>query len=172
MFRKPLYSAIAVFIAWLVFSGAVWLPNSALIWSFSQSAALPDLARLLYSLYGSIETNFTIVSATYTGLIALLFGIQTALLIYYIRLMRTQPAQLRGIGTTSVGGLVSGILGIGCAACGTFLLTSVLALFGAAGVVSFLPFGGEEFGFIGVVLLGYTIYVILKRLHAPFVCAI
>lgn len=170
VFRRPGYTIIALVIAWLVFSGAVWLPNAALIWSFSQTASASAVVQLLYGLYGSIGTNFTVVSATYTSLIAVLFGVQTALLLYYIRLIRTRTAPLHGIGATSVGGLISGIFGIGCAACGTFVLTSVLTLFGAAGVASFLPFGGEEFGFIGVALLGYATYALLKRLQTPFVC--
>lgn len=172
VFRRPRYVVIALVVAWMVFSGAVWWSNVALIWSFAQSSSVSDLITLLYNLYWSIGTNFTLVAATYTSLIALLFGMQVALLTYYVRQIRTQSDRLRGVGATSAGGFISGALGIGCAACGTFILSSTLALFGAAGVVSFLPFGGEEFGFIGVALLGYSIYATLKRLRAPFVCPV
>ena len=69
-----------------------------------------------------------------------------------------------------IGGLVSGIFGIGCASCGTFILTSVLALVGAGGIVSFLPLGGEEFGILGVVLIGYATYWTAKKIEEPLVC--
>lgn len=171
--RIPRYAAAAAAVAAVVFTGAVWLPNTSLIVAVLQSSSsLLDKLTFLGTLYGSIGTNFTLVSATYTTAIAILFGVQIALLGYYIVKARANAAQLKGIGSTSVGGLISGALGIGCAACGTFILTTVLAVFGAAGFVAFLPFGGEEFGFIGVALLIYSMYIVLKKLDAPFVCPI
>lgn len=169
--RGPRYAIAAIVIGLLVFTGAVWLPNTALIIAVLQSSvSFTDKLIFLGTLYGSIATNFTVVSATYTVLISVLFGIQIALLVYYIQKARANAARLSGAGTASIGGLVSGVLGIGCAACGTFILTTVLALFGAGGLVAFLPFGGEEFGLIGVALLTYSMYLVLKRIDAPYVC--
>ena len=41
---------------------------------------------------------------------------------------------------------------------------------GAGGLLTFLPFGGEEFGFLGIGLLLYSIWLLLKKLEAPDVC--
>jgi small-conductance mechanosensitive channel len=173
VFRQPWLVVLAVIIAWLIFTGAVWLPNIGLITSvLGSSASLVDKLTLLGSLYRSIGTNFTIVSTTYTLLIALLFGIQIALLYYYIHKTKTNRASLRRVSGTSLGGLVAGIFGIGCAACGTFILTALLSLVGAGGILAFLPFGGEEFGFLGVGLLLYSIWLLLKKLQAPNVCPV
>lgn len=171
--RKPTYAAIATFFGVIVFTGAVWLPNLATI-SLVIKSSVTLLAKLqfIFSLYGSITTNFTLMSASYTVLIAFLFGIQAALLLYYIKAVRLGSTQLRNVGATSIGGLVSGVFGIGCAACGTFILTSVLTLFGVGGLVAYLPFGGEEFGVIGVLLLVYSVYVILNKIDKPLVCPV
>lgn len=173
VFRDPWLSFLAFLIAGIIFTGAVWLPNITLILSvLSSTAPIAGKLSLLGALYQSIGTNFTLVSATYTLLIAILFGIQIALLVYYIKKTKTNRASLRGVGGAGIGGLIAGIFGIGCAACGTFILTAVLSLVGAGGLLAFLPFGGEELGFLGVALLLYSIWLLLKKLEAPNVCPV
>ena len=172
VFRKPAYLLLATLIASVVFSIAVWLPSLQLIWIVAQTASLSELVSLLWSLYGAISSNFTLVSATYTTVIAGLFGMNVALLTYYIQRMRGGLSGLRSTGAAGIGGLISGTFGIGCAACGTFIFTSVLALFGVAGILAYLPFGGEEFGFLGVGLLLYSVYALTKKISDPLVCPI
>jgi hypothetical protein len=168
------YIVLALAIAYVVFTFAVWLPNTKLILTLltSNIGSFWDRLSVMFSLYGSIATNFTTISASYAIAIAILFGINIALLTYYIRTVRSDLRGVSRTGATSIGGLVFGVFGIGCAACGTFILTSVLALFGASGILIFLPFGGEEFGFIGVGLLVYSIYVMAKKMEEPLVCEI
>lgn len=170
VFKNIRYSLLAVFIAGGVFSVSVWLPNIELISVVFKDSSLKDVVLLLMSLYGSIGTNFSIISAFYTVLIAVLFGVNISLLIYYIRRMQTGASSPRRDGYVSVGGLVSGALGIGCAACGTFILTSAFTLFGASAVLAYLPFDGKEFGFLGVALLLYSSYTLTKKINNPLVC--
>ena len=172
IFSNVRYVVIAVPIAFVVFAFAVWLPNWRLIVTLilSPSVDLLDKVGVIFSLFGSIGTNFTVISASYTVAIAILFGINIAMLIYYIRLRRG-AFESRGI-TTGIGGLVSGIFGIGCASCGIFILSSVLALVGGAGIITFLPLGGEEFGILGVFLLGYATYWTVKKIEGSAVCGI
>ena len=172
IFRRPYYLILAAIIASFVFSVAVLLPSFQLLWIVSQTASLGELLSLTVSLYGAISSNFTFVSASYTIVIALLFGMNVSLLTFYIQKMRTGIRGLRSTGLTGFGGLISGSLGIGCAACGTFIFTSVLTLFGIGGVLAYLPFGGEEFGFLGVALLLYSIYSLTKKITHPLVCPI
>jgi len=170
VFRNKYYVLLATVFTFLVFTFIVWLPNISLIVQIagSDSIAWLDKLNFLGSLYGSIATNFTVVSATYSILIAVLFGISVSLFLYYIR---QQHGIVSSSATaTSIGGLVSGFFGIGCAACGTFILTSTLTLFGATSILAFLPFGGEEFGFLGVGLLGYSIYKTAQLICKPNVC--
>jgi len=170
VFSNRSYIILAVAISIVVFAFAVWLPNFSLIITVmaSSSVSFVEAINVIFSLFLSIGTNFTIVSASYTIAIAVLFGINIAMLKYYVT---TRRGSFRGKGgALGIGGLISGVFGIGCAACGTFLLTSALAIFGAAGAVAFLPFGGEEFGILGVVLIGYATYWTAKKIEEPIVC--
>ncbi len=170
VFSNRSYVILASVIAVAVFAFAVWLPNFKLIVTIitSSSVSFAEAVAVIFGLFLSIGTNFTVVSASYTIAIAVLFGINIALLKYYI-LARKSSFGGKG-GAMGIGGLISGVFGIGCAACGTFILTSALALFGAAGAVAFLPFGGEEFGFLGVFLIGYATYWTAKKIEEPIVC--
>lgn len=172
VFKQPYYLILAAIVTGLVFSLAVLLPNFQLLWIVSQTASLNELLLLLWSLYGAIFSNFTFTSASYTIVISVLFGMNVALLSFFIQKMRNGVSGLRSTGLTGIGGLISGSLGIGCAACGTFIFTSVLTLFGIGGVLTYLPFGGEEFGFLGVALLLYSNYSLTKKIANPFVCLI
>lgn len=168
----PRYGLVLLGVSFAAFTIAVWWQSFDLIVAVAQNASLGETLRFLVSQYGRIASNFTLVSATYTSLIALLFGVQSMLLVYYIARARRASGAVGGASVASIGGVISGVLGIGCAACGTFVLTSVLALVGAGGLVALLPFSGQEFGFLGVGLLLYANYVLLQKLREPFVCPI
>jgi hypothetical protein len=165
---------IALAVGVTVFSVAVWLPNLTLIGTVltSGTATITEKLQLLVSLYGGIATNFTVVSALYTILIAILFGVYSALLVYYIRAMQTKSNDAVSVSAFGVGGVVSGFFGIGCAACGTFIFTSLLTFGGASAFLALLPLDGQEFGFLGVGLLAYAVYSLLKKLNQSPVCSI
>ena len=61
-------------------------------------------------------------------------------------------------------------LGIGCAACGSFILTTALSSFGAASALAILPLRGGEFGILSVVLLALSLVLISKKIAAPLIC--
>lgn len=174
MLLKPPYVLLTVSVAWMVFTFAVWLPNTRLIGVvlLSGTASISEKLSFLLSLYGSIGTNFTPVSASYTIIISVLFGLNISLLTYYIRKVRSGMKGISSTGVAGLGGLMSGVLGIGCAACGTFILTSVLTLFGVSGIIAYLPLGGEEFGLLGVGLLLYSLYILSKKIAEPLLCRI
>ncbi len=167
---QPRYLLLALIVSWSVFTVAIFVPNYQL---FVFGIALegvgvwPKLSFVL-AFYASIFTNFTPVSAVLTTVIAILFGLNVSLLTYYIRTMR--GGTVRALGATSLGGLVSGFFGIGCAACGSIILTSLLSLIGAGGLLALLPFGGEEFAFLSVVLLSYSLWQIGTKIHVGKIC--
>jgi len=166
------YSLLATLVAFATFTFSIWLPNGPLVREilFGNFVLGPDKLVVLGSLYGSIWTNFNAVSAMYTIIIAILFGINISMLAYYIK---QRKGTFEGKTTLAgVGGIVSGLFGIGCAACGTFILSSILVLVGAGGVIAFLPFGGQEFGFLGVILVAYATYWTAKKIKEPIVCEI
>ena len=172
VFRRPQYSLLAFVTSVTVFVFAVWFPNLPLIVRimghpdilFSQKFDLP------ISLLGSIVTNFTLLSASYTIAIAILFGINLSMLVYFLR-RRVAEVKQGGI-ATGIFGITSGVVGIGCAACGSFLLTSILSLVGASWILSFLPLRGAEFGILGVILLSTSLYTTAKKIQNPVICKI
>jgi hypothetical protein len=170
VFRMPSYAITAIVLSVAAFLFAVWLPNIGLITDvFTHSSApLGDKLRLAATLLGSIRTNFSFLSATYTILIALLLGVNIAMVAYYLK----QGVRIseRGGFFAGIGGMASGALGVGCAACGSFVLTTTLSLVGASGALALLPLKGGEFGILSVVLLGASIFLISKKINDPLIC--
>jgi hypothetical protein len=131
---------------------------------------LSERISLPISLLGGIATNFTALSASYTITIAVLFGLNLSMVVYFLRRKIVEVKQ-SGIATGFLG-VTSGVLGTGCAACGSFLLTSIFSSFGASGVLTLLPFGGGEFGILGVILLLTSLYLTAKQIQNPAVCKV
>ncbi|VAW13495.1 hypothetical protein MNBD_BACTEROID05-655 [hydrothermal vent metagenome] len=173
VFKRKQYLALAFIIAFVVFTLAVWLPNFKIIVQVvtSSAASLTDKWNILVGLLGSISTNFTFISASYTIIIAVFFGVNIAMIVYYMK-RNKKTADKAGVAGSGLGGLISGFFGIGCAACGTIVLGPLLALIGAGGLIAFLPFNGQEFGFLGVGLLGFSIFLVAKKISAPAVCKV
>jgi hypothetical protein len=173
VFREWTYILIAVAVALVVFILATWLPNLGLVWKITVSPSVPllDKVHILASLVGSIRTNFSTFSAVYTTAVAVLFGVNTAMVTYYVKLRRRLSRQMgQAAALAGVGGVASGFFGIGCAACGTFVVGPILSFVGATGLIALLPFDGQEFGLLGVAMLGFSIFLAAKKINEPLVC--
>jgi hypothetical protein len=81
-------------VALMVLSAALLLPNQAVIMQIFSSdlISLSTKVSFVLSLFGTIGTNFTLLSAGYLIVVSILFGVNVALLIFYIR--RRQVAAL------------------------------------------------------------------------------
>ena len=170
VFAYRSYIALAGVLAILVFLLAVWFPNLGLIAQvFSDSnAPLAATLGIALSLLGGIGTNFSLLSAGYTTAIAVLFGLTAAMIVYLVKQRRIAAAgQSIAIGS---GAVVSGVLGVGCAACGSLILGVVLPSLGAAGALVALPLNGEEFGILSVALLLVSLLLISKNIAEPIAC--
>jgi hypothetical protein len=175
VFNEWTYALIAVLVAFVVFVLATWLPNLELVWKIIASPSVPllDKVNVLASLVGSIRTNFSDFSAVSTIAVVVLFGVNTAMVTYYVRLRRRLSRQMgQAAALAGVGGVASGFLGIGCAACGTFALGPILSFVGATGLITLLPFDGQEFGLLGIALLGFSIFLAAKKINEPLVCPV
>lgn len=174
VFSSKRYCLLAISVAAAVFVLATWLPNLGLVWQIvtSTTIALFDKARILAALVTSIGTNFTIFSAIVTSLVAALFGINVAMITYGVRLGRSHRRSNGAAVGASIGGLTSGGVAIGCAACGTFVVGPLLSLVGAGSLVTLMPFGGEEFGVLGAGLLGGSLLLNARRITTPAACGV
>ncbi len=170
IFRSPLYLPLALGAAFAVFASAVLLPNRALLFSLwtDPSVSLGDKIAVPVSILGSITTNFSLLSASYTTAIAVLIGINAALIAYLLK----NGGVVWGGAFAGVAGIFSGVLGIGCAACGSLILTAVLGTALGASMLAALPLRGGEFGIIGVILLGAATYLLARQISRPPVCEI
>ena len=170
VFARTGYVLFAGALALAAFLFAVWFPNFALM---GEVFSTPDVAlsakvRFALSLLGGIVTNFNPLSAGYTVAIAVLFGINATMIVYLLKQKRAVAAgQNLAIGS---GGMATGALGIGCAACGSLAVSTVLSTFGAAGALALLPLQGEEFGILGAVLLLVSVSLMSRKIAAPVSC--
>ena len=175
VFSRGWTVVLAAMIALATFVLTTWLGNLGLVWQIATSTAIPlaDKARIMVALVGSITTNFTVFSAATTTAIAVLFGMNAAVMAYtYVERRRlTSPAMHTGA-VASLGGLASGLFGIGCATCGTLLLSPALAFLGLGTFTALLPFGGEESGALGVVILALSLFISAKKIGPPMLCQV
>jgi len=164
--------ALAAALAVLVFLLAVWLPNLALMAQVYSDSATPVAATLAFalSLLGGIGTNFSLLAAGYTVAIAVLFGLVIAMIRHQL-LRRRSAASGRGIAVGS-GGALSGVLGIGCAACGSLVAGLIAPALGATGGLAALPLQGEEFGLASVALLLVSLLLVSRNIAESSACAI
>ena len=98
--------------------------------------------------------------------LALLSGINISLLIFYLK-NKARALKIAGISGL---GLAIGLLGIGCGACGSLILSSIFGLSFAVGFIGLLPLKGLEFGLLGIIILIISIYLITKKISSSGVC--
>ncbi len=170
VFKNKSYLTVAAGVAIVVFAFAVWLPNLSLLFSIITDSTIPVSIKLTFPLHllTSITTNFTVLSASYTIAIALLTGINIALITNYVQIQREYVSKA-GMTAGSLG-IISGVFGLGCAACGSLILTSILGTAGGASLITLLPLKGSEFGILGVTLLLVSTYLLAKQITKPLVC--
>lgn len=144
-------------VAFLVFLVAVWLPNWRFLWHLTSS---PDFSSeqkisLLTTTVSSFQSNFSPLSGAIVVVIASEIGVYVALL--------ARTSVRSGVGFL---GMVAGFFGIGCASCGSVILTSLVGLATATAFLGWLPFRGREFGFLAIGLLGLAIFFLIGKIRA------
>lgn len=171
VFRNYQYLIISVLFGFVIFSFSLWLRNLPLLKTIAVSPAfgLADKIVIFVKFLGGIATNVTLFSAFLIITMSILFGVNAALFAYYLIQQRQMPRK-EGVG--AAGAFVSGMFGVGCASCGSFLLSSLLASFGASGIITLLPLRGEEFSILSIALLSLSIYWISKSIQSKKVCVI
>jgi len=168
--RNPLYSGFAIGVAFSLTLIAVWLPQWSLIYTVMTSEAFSVVsgALFLWTLLGSLFSNFTVFSLVTTLTIAGFTGILIALSVYSFRQKKREAIAKRAIaGSLGVG---SGVLGLGCAACGTLAFSGLASSLGLAGVATLLPLGGKELTLFGIALLVFAINQQLRTLIQTKTC--
>jgi len=167
VFSRWLYLLLSAVIMLSLLLAVTWFPNKALL-MFSISNDTISFWNLMRATPQFFMANTTIASAMLTGIIIIFTGINTSLLVYYLK---RRVARDRSVGL-GMFGMLFGILGIGCAACGSIILSSLIGIAAAAQVIGVFPFGGIELSMLGIALLGYSIYQITKKITHTATCAV
>lgn len=167
---NPKYLFLTVIVGLIVIAFAAWLPNLHLITRMMTSSTMTiwQKTNLLTGLLGSLQTNFTPLSRAVTFVSATLAGVQISLLVFYLK----QTAQIQQSMGMSAAGVILSMLGVGCASCGSVVLTSLIGFGSATAVLGFLPFRGQEFGLLGIATLLFAIHITIKKINDPLVCGV
>jgi len=123
-------------------------------------------ARLIAIFMTTPQIMFDELTIAAIMLLSGLFGINLALNYYVLRMAGTV-----NYASGSLFGLAIGVLGVGCAACGSFILASFLSVSATAAVISFLPLRGKELLLTGIVVMLIATYRTLKSIARP-VCPV
>lgn len=168
VFRNPSYLAGAFFVALILFSIFILFPSFELISNIYSNFGLVKAVKISFSLAVHFGANQSFLSATYISLVAILFGLNVSLIVYHLKL---QKARLGGRDAAkSSAGLILGLLGVGCASCGSLILVTLFSFIGAGGILIYFPLHGQEFGILAVLILLYSNYSVLKKIDAPLIC--
>lgn len=169
VFRNKRYLLAVLFSALFIYLLAI-LTNKIEFVSYVVKSDIFDFMTRLQLILGSllsIQTNFTsIYSFILLIVLAVIAGINIAMLVY---LLRRQAKATKEAGA-SFFGIIAGMFGIGCAACGSVVLTSIFGLAFTGSIISFLPLGGLEFMIIAIIIMVISIYYISKKIINPMVC--
>jgi hypothetical protein len=168
--RSPWSLAIGLVAAFGLFLVSVWLPNLSLISRVitSDRLTLGGKAAFMWESLAAIQTNFTTLGAWLVGAVAVLFGLNAAVAIHYLR---RRAAEARA-GGAALGGIIVAVIGAGCSSCGAIVLSTLLGAGASAAFVARLPLGGAEFSFLAVVILGATLLVTAHKASQAAVCEI
>ena len=174
VFGELRYVVGAVGVVFIFMTASLLLPSFSLIVQIlsSSSLGMVDKITFVWSLYGALFSNNTLFSGFVLITTALLFGINIGLLTYYVRRRQTGVGQSKKANLAGLGGLMSAVLGMGCAACGSVVLTALFGVFGASSIVLFLPFDGAEFGLVGIILLLVSIRYLIQHINDPLICKV
>ena len=169
------------YISWRVISIITFTTSLILLlvtyWYHAESIAS------IYALSGSLGDTVSYLFALLFGLPSLLSWPITLGLITTIILMQlngwllvcyrrsfAQAAGSKRSTAVGIGGLIAGLFGIGCSACGTTLLVGILGTVGGVPLLALLPWHGSELLLIGIVLMLGTTVFLLRKLLGPRTC--
>lgn len=168
VFRAPRYVVISCAVALLLWAFAVWLTQYKMLVVIMGSDAFTILEklRIFVNSFGSFRTQFTGVEQIIVVVSSIIAGIDVSVAWYYI-MRRVNVA--RTVGVSGIG-FFSILLGIGCSACGSILISTFIGLGATATLIRALPFRGFEFNILGLALLLWSLISLTNQIAKPEVC--
>lgn len=170
VFARPAYAALAVAVAFVLLFGAAWMRNLSFLGFLitSPQFGIATKLKVFEWTFSNLALNTSPLRLILVISAAVLAGVNASLLAFYIR-RRLRVGKEAG---ASIGGMIVSSLGIGCASCGSVLLTSLLGFSAGAAALAALPLQGAEFSLAGIGLLAASITMLAKKIQNPLVCEI
>ena len=153
---KPLYFLLAIGVGLIILGVILWSLNLDLLSYVFIESGLPFSEKVSFfiSVYKGIFVSSGQLPAVTMILLSILFGINISSMIFVIK---NRKHQKKEYGSTATG-LSLAIIGGGCVACGTSVLTPLLLTLGAGGVVSYLSEIGVYINLLACCFLIWSIY--------------
>ena len=169
IFSKPSHVALGIGVSTTVFVIANLLPNHELVaYVLGSHTPLTAKVKILGGLLLYFRYNGSITGQILFILISFFSGINVALAAYYFK---TKIHQDRAAGIGAIG-IIGGLFGVGCGACGSVLLTSVIGIGASTQITGILPLAGLEFSIIALAILIFSTLYIGDKITSPPVCKI
>ncbi len=147
VYHHPGYYGVSVLVAGVLFLFNTLISNYKLLWS--------DFSILLFwSLVKGTVQSIQPISLSFLIIISGLAGIVVSMSIF---LLRKQIALGAGLGSS---GILVSILAPTCPSCALGLLSIV----GLGGFLAILPFKGLELGFIGIIVLVFSVWFLARKI--------
>lgn len=163
--RFVLYGLLSAFAAWILITVIMQFRFWGQILSIPELPLSTQLEIILtsFGIWGSGFTAKTFVAALS---IILLTGVNSSLFIYFLQ-HRIQILRASSLGWW---GMTLSLFGVGCASCGSALLTALIGFGAATTVVAALPFHGSEFLVFGILSILISIVLFARKIANPDVC--
>lgn len=170
VFKRSGYALLAAGAAFVLLFAAAWMRNVSFLGFllFSPQFGVGTKLKIFEWTFANLALNTTPLRLILLIVAAALTGVNIALLVFYLR-RRIAVGREAGV---SLGGIIVSSLGVGCASCGSVLLTSLLGFSAGVAALAALPLQGAEFTLVGIGLILASIIMLAKKISAPEVCKV
>ena len=163
IFRGGRYLALALAASAVAFMGIAVFSQARLLAGIIPDGeiALAKKVEIIFAIPYGMLTDMT-ANSLMTLAITVLFGVSVAGIVYYFQLYRATAVS--AMSAFSAGGVASGIIALGCAACGSLVFGFLASFFSASSLLIFIPYQSIVFGTLSIMMLGVSLYLLNKKL--------
>ena len=124
---------------------------------------LTDSFSTIYDFFNSYtKTSFYILLTT-----LIISSFNLSLFIEYFRIQKNISEKIKNNNGKKMGvAMTLAYVASHCASCGAVLIGGLIS----TSFLTYLPFGGSEFGIVAIIVMIYVLYDIIKKLNNPYVC--
>lgn len=164
IFRSARYLSFTVVSTALVFFFMSVFPQRALLGAVLSAREITffEKVHVIFAIPYGVLTEASLASVM-VFVIAMLFSISVAGTLYYLRLYRASVVSLAS--AFGAGGIVSGVLALGCLACGSLAVALLASFFSTSSLLLFL-LQDLLLGAISIMMLCVSLYLLNTKLKS------